>query len=347
MVYHYANELAKRGHDVTVAHAGRLERARSAKEWVKATSWPTRKRLRYGSRPPWFGLDARVRAVLIPDLGARHIPDADAVFATACMTAPVVADYDTSKGEKFYLIQHYEDFLCGKDGVEATWRLPMHKVVVSGWLYGIAMRLGETQHTSHIPNGVETEIFRIEATLEARQPSRIGFLAHEAPSKGMRYAIAAVEKIRQSKPDCEVVAFGVTPRPSNMPDWIQYVHNPGRDALVALYNSLAIFLHTSVTEGWGLTCAEAMACGCALVASDSGGVRDYAHDGVTAAVVAPRDPESLACRALELTANAELRLRLAEAGAASIREFTWDRAANALDALLAGGCVEPARVPRF
>src|SRR5207244_530870 len=103
------------------------------------------------------------------------------------------------------------------------------------------------------------------------------------------------------------------------------------------YNSLAIFLHSSITEGWGLTCAEAMASGCALVASDSGGIRDYAVDGVTAAVVPPRDASALAARVRDLVSDPATRVKLADAGATAIAEFTWQRATDRLERLLEVG----------
>jgi L-malate glycosyltransferase len=75
----------------------------------------------------------------------------------------------------------------------------------------------------------------------------------------------------------------------------------------------------SEVEPEALTAAEALGCGCALVASDSGGVRDYEVDGETAVVVRSRDASALAAGVLQLIRDDELRLRLATAGHRNIQ----------------------------
>lgn len=84
-------------------------------------------------------------------------------------------------------------------------------------------------------------------------------------------------------------------------------------------------------EGWGLPPAEAMACGCVFVGTDSGGCRDYAINNETALLSPPRDQKSLLdnlCRVIE---NRELRRTLQERGTAFVRTFTWERSGAALE----------------
>ena len=336
VVYRYANELTARGHQVTIVHSRGVRTGAGVAEHLKAASWTARKAVRYRGHPRWFALDPRVNVVFKRDLSERHLPDADAVFATACQTADIVAGYGAAKGRKLYLVQHYEDFVCGKAGVDTTWRLPMTKIVVSKWLLEIGEELGVAESCVHIPNGVENEVFRVTYPIESRTATRIGILAHDWPSKGMEYGVAALNKLRERVPELAAVAFGAGGRPPTLPDWVEYVENPGRDELVAIYNSLGIFMHTSVTEGWGLTGAEALACGCALVASDSGGVRDYAIDRVTALVVPTRDPDALAAGVEDLISDRNQRIRLAAEGGKLVRGFTWDRAGAELERVITG-----------
>ncbi|CAN5668364.1 glycosyltransferase family 4 protein [soil metagenome] len=335
VVYRYANELAKRGHGVSIVHPRRTTSAQTATDRAKAATWATRKRVRYrGGRPSWFDLDRRVNVILTPDLQESRIPDGDAIFATACNTARYVWDYPRLKGAKLYLIQGFEDWVCGIEEVEATWKLPMHKVVISQWLYEIGVGLGERERLTHVPNGVDLDNFRELVPPRVRSPMRVGLLAHDSPVKGMRYGIEALKIALRRFPEIEAVAFGTHPRPSELPTWVHYYENPSREELVSIYNSLAIFLHTSEREGWGLTGAEAVACGCALVATDSGGIRDYAIEGETALLVRPRDATALAARMMELVEDMELRTRLAESASSKIKDFTWDRAASSLEGVL-------------
>ncbi len=174
VVYRYANELARRGHRVSIVHPRRTTPARSAGEQVKAASWGLRKRLRYrGGQPPWVRLDSRVEAVFVPDLDESHIPDADAIFATACNTARSVYAYPDGKGAKLYLVQHYEDWLCGRQEVEATLALPMHKIAISQWLCEIVVQLGERERLTYIPNGVDLDVFQVLVPPRLRRPTRV------------------------------------------------------------------------------------------------------------------------------------------------------------------------------
>lgn len=334
VVFRYANELSRRGHDVTVVHAQQARTPRELRRRVGSEYRFTRKRARIGGgRPVWFKLDPRVRISVLREISDR-VPDGDVVFATACTTARGVYELPPTKGTKLYLVQHYEDWLCGRAEVDATWKLPMYKVVSSRWLEEIGIEFGQAGNLTHVPYGVEHEVFGIEVEPEQRNPMRVGMLAHHQPAKGMVYGIEALQTARKQVPELEAVAFGARKRPDALPPWVDYVENPPRHELAALYNTLSVFLHTSITEGWGLTCAEAMACGCALVASDSGGVRDYAVDGQTALLVQPRDPTALATALVRLARDDQFRVRLAAQGYDKIQTFTWERAADRLERLL-------------
>ena len=81
----------------------------------------------------------------------------------------------------------------------------------------------------------------------------------------------------------------------------------------------AVHVVASWEEGFGLTGAEAIACGAALASTDTKGSRDYAIDGFTALVSAPRDPAALADNVLRLLEDVQLRSRLVAAGQRHLR----------------------------
>ena len=68
------------------------------------------------------------------------------MFATAWQTAEYVAEYAAAKGAKFYLIQHHEVFGGTQQRLEprvnATWHLPLRKVVISQWLAEFGDEMG-------------------------------------------------------------------------------------------------------------------------------------------------------------------------------------------------------------
>ena len=91
--------------------------------------------------------------------------------------------------------------------------------------------------------------------------------------------------------------------------------------------SLDVVVHASTEpEPFGLVIAEAMACGKAVVVSQTGGAAEIITPGVDALVHAPGDATGLARRIEELAADVALRRRIGDAGRATAeRSFTRRR----------------------
>src|SRR5437867_10660528 len=114
-------------------------------------------------------VDPRIRMLFVPNLHARHIPRGDAVIATAWWTAEFVHTYPLSKGEKFSLIQGYEAWDGSPDRVDASWRLPLRKFVVSSWLLTKGLELGvERDAMRLVPNGIRLERYPLLQPIESR-----------------------------------------------------------------------------------------------------------------------------------------------------------------------------------
>jgi glycosyltransferase involved in cell wall biosynthesis len=150
--------------------------------------------------------------------------------------------------------------------------------------------------------------------------------------KGSRDAVAALEIAKAQVPNLEAVMFGISARPPWVPQWIEYWRDPPQSVLVSdIYNGSAVYLCASWAEGWHLPPAEAMACGCALASTRIDGVADFAIDGRTALLAAPRDPEALAEQLVRLLRHSDLRVTLAQAGYEHIGEFDWEKSTSALE----------------
>jgi glycosyltransferase involved in cell wall biosynthesis len=271
----------------------------------------------------------------VADPAAERVPDGDAVIATAWQTAEYVAGYPAKKGRKFYLIQHYETWSGPRDRVDATWRAPMKKIVIAKWLAAKGLELGVPfEDMVHIPNGIDHARFRLVSPVETRPP-RAAMLWSALEWKGAAHGLRAAELARAERPGFEAILFGTGPAPGGLPAWAAYFRDPPQQDLVErIYNGCSIYLCPSLTEGWPLPPAEALACGCALVASDIGGVRDYAEHEVTALLSPAGEPQAMAANILRLIADEGLRRRLAEAGRERIAGFTWPKSTDLMEAAL-------------
>jgi len=334
VVYEYANRLSELAHEVTVVHPRTIEPQTGLVEALKKRLWKSKLQLLNHPLVSWIEINDKVTLLLVADLSEKNIPDADVIFATASDTAFPVAAYSTSKGRKFYLLQSYESWNLPEETVVASWKLPMHKIVVSRHLQQIAEGLGEQSRTTYIPLGIDVSVFRLRMPIHERRELRIGMLAHPSEVKGTGDGLAALELVKTKHTDLKVALFGTEPRLEFIPDWMNYERLPTAERLVELYNSCRIFLNPGRAEGWGLPAAEAMACGCAVVSADNGGIHEFAVDGETALIAPIQRPDLLAEQILKLIEDDELRQRIASAGHQSIQKISWNQAVNDLNQLL-------------
>jgi glycosyltransferase involved in cell wall biosynthesis len=118
--------------------------------------------------------------------------------------------------------------------------------------------------------------------------------------------------------------------------------------LRALYESAGCFVFPSLYEGFGLPPLEAMACGCPVIASSAGSIREVCGDA--ALYFDPQDPASLAVQIGRVMNDPGLREELRERGKRQAARFTWARAARELwqqvERLLARGSLAPADAHR-
>lgn len=99
------------------------------------------------------------------------------------------------------------------------------------------------------------------------------------------------------------------------------------DDLIPLYSHADLVLLPSLTEGFGLTLLEAMACGAPVLASRRGSIPQVGGASVRM-VDDPMDDEAWAEAILELTADSETRRRMSVAGRRRATDFTWERSSR-------------------
>jgi L-malate glycosyltransferase len=333
VVYEYANHLAARGHDIIIVHPEYFPKFRHIALYKRI-----HRNLRnffFTNKIRWIAIDPRIRMLYIPDASPRHIPDADAIFATAWQTAEAVLEYPASKGDKYYLLQSYESWNGPQERVDATWRAPMHKVVIAEWLREKGLELGVPPDSmTLIPNAIDHDCFKIIEPLEQR-PTRVSMMFSRHEVKGVADGIRALELARQACPDMQALLFGICDRPDSLPAWIGYVKNPPQSVLAGeIYNKSKMYLYSSWLEGFYLPAAEAMACGCAIVGTNIDGVRAFAEHEKTALLSPIKEPEGLAANLLAMLNDDELRMRIARAGRKRILEFTWAHSSDLLERMI-------------
>jgi glycosyltransferase involved in cell wall biosynthesis len=319
----HADRLAARGHEVTVVVPAR----RQLRAW-----W--RNRLARG--PDWMPA-LRARVHWVADWAPERLPDGDALIATAWQSAPPVAEAPARCGVKFYFIQHDESLYHGLAArVDATYRMPLRKIVISTWLAEImATRFGSRAEVIVTP--VDAALFHPVPPEGDDGQLRVLMLHHEYEWKGVVEGIEAVTRVKARHSDVRLVGFGT--KRSRLPlPYDEFFENLPQARLAWLYSRCPIYCCPSWDEGLGMPAMEAMACGAALCTYDNGGCRDYAIDGQTALVTSRRNLTGLTRALARLVEDRPLRERLARQGRELIStRFDWDRATARFEALLGAG----------
>jgi len=126
--------------------------------------------------------------------------------------------------------------------------------------------------------------------------------------------------------------FGVEPQVGERYG-VPYATSPPDDGVVELFNEAAVFVQTSVHEGFCLPPLEAMATGCAVVCTDAHGNRDFCRDGENC-LMPEATPEAVAAAIRRLLDDDALRARLVAEGRRTAAVYAWDKRTDELEAAL-------------
>jgi glycosyltransferase involved in cell wall biosynthesis len=93
-----------------------------------------------------------------------------------------------------------------------------------------------------------------------------------------------------------------------------FLGRKNRDELIGLYQSAyACVIPSQAFENFPYSCLEAMACGNAVIVTDTGGMTEMAEDGVCGIHVRANDPDQLAAAIRRLAEDPAAAMRMGEA----------------------------------
>ncbi|MFZ2188365.1 MAG: glycosyltransferase family 4 protein [Candidatus Moraniibacteriota bacterium] len=269
-----ANNLAERGHVINIINLGK-----------KPVSFGLSKKVNLVSVP--FGaskkkpLDFMIKGI---NKLADNLPVSDIYLANWVYTVlPCIANND--RGQTVFLAQANE----ARDFKEKDLKIlngisyEAHKLnipIITPSVY--LQKLIKKRFLSKaivIPPFVNTDTFRPGRRNGEGGKLRLLFVGNiRKENKGFGILLKACKKLKNIPFELHVA----TPVDSKITDSKMdlLIHRPKDDKeLSAIYQSCDIFFNLSKEEGFGLTLLEAMACGLVCVATDSGGVREFAVDG--------------------------------------------------------------------
>lgn len=321
IVYEYSNKLVEKGYEVSIVYnMGKGNIFKYIERYVKSLN-----------EPKWFELNRKVKKIVARGIDNKTVPDGDIIIATAYKTSLLINNLSSTKGKKIYLVQGFENWGRSEEEVYESYKLGLVNIAISKWL---KERIEKVANCEYIPNGIDFNKFKLIVPVEERNNKAIAMMYHTDETKNAEMGIRILKRLKNEYPDLVVNLFGVPARPNHIPQSFKYIHKANQNQLKELYNSSSIFLCTSKVEGFGLTGAESMACGCVLVSTDCKGILEYAIHERNSLLSPVGDENKLYENIIALIENKNKRIELAKNALNDIEELNWNKSISKFEKLI-------------
>jgi len=188
------------------------------------------------------------------------------------------------------------------------------------------------------PNGIDLQTFHPGPAVRPDNipPGAfvIGVVTVLRPEKDLATLIEAFASVRDSRTEIKLVIVGSGPELERLQQFARKagvaedcIWQPATANVAEWYRSVDACVLPSRSEAFPNSIMEAMACGCAVVASNAGGIPELVEDGVTGLLFEAGSPAALAAALRRVIADCQLRQALARAGEKLVRENLSRRAA--------------------
>jgi glycosyltransferase involved in cell wall biosynthesis len=157
--------------------------------------------------------------------------------------------------------------------------------------------------------------------------------------KGIPYLLEAFARLRHPRKHLTLVGTvqeDLRPLLATLPtENVTFTGSIPQPQLAHRMSASHVLVLPSIEEGFGLVMAQAMACGCPVIASSATGAEHLFADNQAGFIVEPRDIGALADRLQQLAGDPALQQQLSAAALACVQQIGgWDRYGDQWDTLL-------------
>jgi len=220
----------------------------------------------------------------------RNIDDHELVVTSVFPYFPVLASKLTTLGSGIPLIttwhevwlDYWDEYLgrlapFGKAVERVTARTPQHPISVSGVTAARLTEIGPARDEIEVvPNGIDVN--QINATRPAEDGFDVLYAGRLIEDKNVDLLLEAFDRVADTVPDVTLGVIGDGPERDRLERQAKTLEHADRvtmlgfleeyDDVLAQMRAADVFVSPSTREGFGITCAEAMAADCIVVAAD-------------------------------------------------------------------------------
>lgn len=176
------------------------------------------------------------------------------------------------------------------------------------------------------PIGIDSDEFEFEYRPDS---DLVLSLSKLSPRKRLVDLLRAWPEVSSMVPTARLVIAGSGPQEEKLRriaerqdlDRVSFAGFVSEERKHELLQEAAVFASPTLYEGFGISNLEAMASGCAVVSTDTWGIKDYLEHRLNGFRVPPRSPEELGDAIVELLQDEPLRKRVAHEGAKTAQQY--------------------------
>ncbi len=257
-----------------------------------------------------------------------HLFAAPAIWLGRFRRVPVVVNYRGGQAAEFLSRSAWL--------VRCTLARTAHLVVPSGFLQEVFGRSGMTAQV--VPNVVDLQRFYPENRSVSAAPHLVVARNLETIYDNQT-ALQAFVVVHRRYPASRLTIAGTGPeaprlrelvRKLGIEDNVTFAGRLERLEMATLLRSCTVSINPSLVDNAPNSVLEALASGVPVVSTRVGGVPFIVRDGVTALLVPPSDPASMATAVLRLLDDPALAAALSQAGLVEAKRYAWEEVAPVL-----------------
>jgi glycosyltransferase involved in cell wall biosynthesis len=311
-----ANQLQQRGHDVRLLV--------NKKDTLKGC---IRRCIRNVQCHPTDWVKVSIKsAEYFKDIRKCHFSSDELVVASGWWAAREIKKLD----KRLLKVHHVRGIGSPDDNImRDCWEEPVPKIVVASYLKEFIKRVVAQEVFAVVTDGIELRDYYPDPKYPR---TGIGTIFKKGYHKDPDTIIQVFKRIKANMPGADCYLFGAEPKPKELS--CEYIMQPPLEMARQIYSRCKVWLLCSRSEGFGLPILEAMACGCAVVATDCGGPKDMIQNGFNGFLCEVGNTTQIVDKICVLLDDEDLRRQFVSNSQEIVQEFSWDHSIDKLEKTL-------------
>ena len=200
-----------------------------------------------------------------------------------------------------------------------------------------------------IPNGINIDNYsenQSNGIYHGNDEKIILYVGTLRSIKGIKYLIKAMKIINQNCLNTKLLLVGDGKERKSLETLVDkldlskhiiFVGRVSNEDVSKYMISSDVFVLPSLSEGFPVVIAEAMASGLPIVTTKIRGLPEIVKDGVNGFLVEPKNPDEIAEKVIHLLNNTEIAHTISENNKRDVKQYTWENIVKKLEDVYSAG----------